>query len=79
MFPVSCKDGAIQHALVSVTVIDSLHLTVNSNQNKIEAIWVQTSTKPAIKVQWAEITVPTSSAITHGFSGGSFNRWECTT
>ena len=59
--------------------IDSLILTVNSNQNEIEAIWVQTSAKPAMQVQWAEITVPTSSTITHGFSGGSYNRWECST
>ena len=68
-----------QQAFVSVTVIDSLLLTVNSNQNKIEAIWVQTSVKLAIQVQWAEATVPTSSAITHGFSGGAFNRWQCST
>ena len=79
VFPVLCKDGATQYAFVSVTVIDSLLLTVNSNQDKIEAIWVQTSAKPAMQVQWAETTVPTSSAITHGFSGGSFNRWECST
>ena len=59
--------------------IDSLILTVNSNQNEIEAIWVQTSAKPAMQVQWAEITVPTSSTIPHGFSGGSYNRWECST
>ena len=68
-----------QQAFVSVTVIDSLLLTVNSNQNKIEAIWVQTSVKLAIQVQWAEATVPTSSGITHGFSGGAFNRWQCST
>ena len=43
VFPVLCKDGATHYAFVSVTVIDSLLLTVNSNQNKIEAIWVQTS------------------------------------
>ena len=60
--------------MVSVTAIDSLYLTVKSNQNKIEGIWVQTSAKPALHVQLPETTVPTSSAITHGFGGGSFNR-----
>ena len=64
VFPVLCKDGATQYAFVSVTVIDSLLLTVNSYLNKIEAIWVQTSAKPAMQVQWAETTVPTSSVIT---------------
>ena len=79
VFPVLCKDGATHYAFVSVTVIDSLLLTVNSNQNKIEAIWLQTSAKPAMQVQWTESTVSTSTAIAHGLSRDSFDRWECST
>ena len=43
VLPVLCKDGATQYAFVSVTIIDSLLVTVNSNLNKIEAIWVDFS------------------------------------
>lgn len=45
-----CHDGTSQYAFVSETVIDSLLLTVNYNQNKLEAIWVQTSGKPTMQV-----------------------------
>ena len=70
-------DGATQEAARSVTVEDSMIFNEISVQKSKDAIWVQTSAKPARQLQCAERISPELRAITYVSNVASFNLWEC--
>ena len=72
-------DLMVQQAARTVTVEDSPIFIEISVQKSKDATWVQTSAKPAIKLECAERISPELRAISHGSNGALFNLWKCIT
>lgn len=66
-----------QYVLSSVTVLETITLTLALIHNNTAAMWVHASVKLAIQLQWATETFPPGWTIAHGTRGTLLRRCEC--